>query len=47
VSEESFRDYNDAETEQHSRNEARKILTRGDQARKGPHAAGIRSMAFG
>lgn len=42
MSEEAFRIYNDAETEQHSRNEARRILTRVDQARKGPHAAGIR-----
>jgi len=42
VSEEAFRIYNDAETEQHSRNEARRILTRVDQARKGTHSAGIR-----
>ena len=42
MSKEALRIYNDAETEQHSRNEARRILTRVDQARKSPHAAGIR-----
>ena len=42
MSEKAFRIYNDAETKQHSRNEARRILTRVDQARKSPHAAGIR-----
>ncbi|MCY3821397.1 MAG: hypothetical protein OXH52_18925 [Gammaproteobacteria bacterium] len=38
----AFQFYTEAETEQHSRNEARRIRTRVDQARKSPHAAGIR-----
>lgn len=42
MSEEAFQIYSIAETEQHSRNEARRILTRVDQARKSPHAAGVR-----
>ena len=42
MSEEAFQVYNDAETYQRTRNEARRILSRVDQARKSPHSAGIR-----
>ena len=42
VTDVAFEFYTEAETAQHSRNEARRIRTRVDQARKSPHAAGIR-----
>lgn len=42
MSESAYKIYNDAETDQRTRNEARRILSRVDQARKSPHSAGVR-----
>ena len=42
MSEKAYKIYEEALKEQHSRNEARRIRTRVDQARQSPHSAGIR-----
>ena len=42
MSESAYKIYNDAETDQRTRNEARRIFSRVDQARRSPHSAGIR-----
>ena len=42
MSEKAFRSYEEALNEQHTRNEARRIRTRVNEARQNPHAAGIR-----
>lgn len=42
MSEKAYQGYEDALTEQYTRNQARRILTRVDEARKSPHPARLR-----